>query len=154
MASIVVQDVMRMRVSKDQNEDGKDFEFNELTLKALEQVHQNYRHYELDQLLSLPKNEPFLEDFELSAEWIKENSFEEFKEKMFSIVFADSRLFFKIMIAFGYDFWMNRVCLPSFKSASERDSVFQSLNLLKSVKYLIDCEFVQGSTTNQEVDPS
>ena len=34
LASIAVQDVMRMRVSKDQNNDG-DFEFEELTLKAL-----------------------------------------------------------------------------------------------------------------------
>ena len=50
--------------------------------------------------------------------------------------------------------WMNRVCLPSAKSATMRDSVFQSIDLLKKVKCLIDRDFVQGSTTDKDIDPS
>jgi len=53
--------------------------------------------------LKLPENEPFLDDFEITKENIKEEDLETFKEKMLSIIFADSRLFYKLIISQGYD---------------------------------------------------
>ena len=64
--------------------------------------------------LSLPQNEPFLDDFEITKESIKEEDLESFKQKMLSIILADSRLFFKLIISQGYDLHLTRALLPTY----------------------------------------
>lgn len=72
----------------------------------------------IDQL-TLPEteNELSLDDFEITKQNIKEEDVVSFKQKLLSVILADSRLFFKMILSQGYDLHLTRAVLPTYDLA-------------------------------------
>lgn len=59
----IVQDVLRNRVKSEQDTD--DFEFSAQTEQIIKEIHERFQTLPLDQL-TLPENEPLLDEFGLT----------------------------------------------------------------------------------------
>lgn len=110
-ANMLVQDFLRDRVKSQASPD--EFEFSKQANTIIEEIHARFQKLPLDQL-GLPANEPFLDDFEITKDSIKEEDLDSFKQKLLSIIFADSRLFFKLITSQGYDLHLTKAVLPTY----------------------------------------
>ena len=81
-------------------------------VKILEEIHKNFQTIPLEHL-SLPTDEPLLEDFDITKESLKEDDFESVKQKLKILACADWRLFMKLLISQGYDLWLTKAFLPT-----------------------------------------
>mmetsp|Transcript_44966 Transcript_44966/g.59675 ORF Transcript_44966/g.59675 Transcript_44966/m.59675 type:complete len:150 (+) Transcript_44966:1580-2029(+) len=104
----------------------------------------------------MPENEPFLDDFEITKESIKEDDLESFKEKLSSIVFADSRLFFKLIISQGYDLHLTRAVLPTYdlSQCGNMKLLSRNLPLLRQVLSLIETHYCKENQVVASLSPS
>jgi len=109
-SNYLVQEALRNRVKSASSDE---FEFSARATAIIEEIHSRFCTLPLDQL-SLPENEPFLDDFEITKENIREEDCEALKQKLLSVIFADSRLFFKLIVSQGYDLALTSAVLPTF----------------------------------------
>lgn len=152
-SNYLVQEVLRNRVKSDEGEE--DFEFSRRAHEIIEEIHQRYRTVPLEQL-ALPEDEPILEDFEITKENIKEEDFESFKQKMLTIIFADSRLFFKLIISQGYDLHLTRAVLPThdLSHCGAIKNLSRNVQLLQLVKTLIEKHYCKDKQIVTHLTPS
>ena len=149
----LVMDVLR-KIVMSESPTG-DFELTERTKTIIEQIHAHFQTIPLDQL-SLPLNEPFLDDFEITKETIKEEDLESFKQKMLSIMLADSRLFFKLIISQGYDLHLTKAVLPTYdlNHCGQIKTLCRNVHLLRQVLTLIEKHYCQELQIVSSLSPS
>lgn len=75
-ANMLVQEFLRNRVKSQASPD--EFEFSKQVDTIIQEIHTRFQELPVDQL-SLPANEPFLDDFEITKDSIKEEDLESFR---------------------------------------------------------------------------
>jgi len=152
MCSYLVQEALRNRVKSVSDDE---FEFSDRAASIIQEIHSRFRTLPLDQL-SLPEQEPFLDDFEITKENIREEECETFKQKLLSLIFADSRLFFKLIISQGYDLALTRAVLPTFdlKYCGPIKKLCSNVPLLRTVKTLIERHYCKEKQIVSQLAPS
>ena len=91
--SSVVQDVLRLRI-KSASSEADSFDLNDQTKQVINQIHHNWHTLKG---LTLPTDEPLLDDFDLTPETMAEMDLELMQEMFVNIALADSRLFLKVL---------------------------------------------------------
>ena len=75
---------------------------------------------------------------------------------MLSIIFADSRLFFKFILSQGYDLYLTRACLPTYdlKYCGSINNLSRNVQLLRLVKTLIEKHYCKDKQIVTQLTPS
>lgn len=94
--------------------------------------------------MSLPTDEPLLDDFDVTKESLKDDDIDALKAKLKVLACADWRLFMKLLVSQGYDLWLTKAFLPTHVPkycGKMMRSYVHNLNLLKKVKRMTEREF-------------
>jgi len=152
-SNFLVQEVLRNRVKADCA--AEDFEFSAQTMQIIDEIHQRFQTLPLEQL-KLPENEPFLDDFEITKESIRGEDLDSFRQKVTSVVFADSRLFFKLIISQGYDLHLTRAVLPThdLSHCGPIRHLCRKTTLLRQVLTLIEKHYCKEGHIAASLAPS
>ncbi|CDW79829.1 hect domain and rcc1-like domain-containing protein [Stylonychia lemnae] len=133
-SSRLVYKILRDRLQDAPND--QNFQFSDKVIKILNQIHQNFQQYSIEDL-SFP-NSQLLDDFELTKSSIKNEGLEEFIMKCQMLVETDVKLFMMILESQGYDFWLEKVAYPTYLVENDQQAV--NIPLLEKLKTFIEID--------------